>query len=231
MKVFPRALVFDFDGLIVDTETPIVEAWVRVHERAGVVYARDHALSIVGHADVAFDPWIAFDAAVDRGALENEHRALHQELLLAQPILPGVLALLDEAQARGLPVGVASNSPRSWVEHHLKRIGLFHRFHALRCRDEVARGKPEPDVYLAAAAALEVTPREAVAFEDSLPGSEAAHRAGFFCVVAPNPSTRHHAFPHAHLRVESLAAVSLATLQHTVGRDRREPPGVATPLS
>jgi putative hydrolase of the HAD superfamily len=207
-----RALVFDFDGLIVDTETPIVDAWVQVHERAGVAYSRDHALSIVGHADIEYDPWIAFGPDVDRLALEKEHSRLRRHLLNAQPILPGVLALLTSARERGLPLGIASNSPHSWVDHHLKRIGLDEYFDVVRCRDDVARGKPEPEIYLSAVAALEASPADSIAFEDSLPGSEAARRAGLFCVVAPNPSTRHHDFPHASLRVNSLAEVSLESL-------------------
>jgi HAD superfamily hydrolase (TIGR01509 family) len=207
-----RALVFDFDGLIVDTETPIVDAWVQVHERAGVAYSRDHALSIVGHADVEFDPWIAFGPTADRLALEKEHSRLRRDLLHEQPILPGVLALLTAARERGLPLGIASNSPHTWVDYHLQRIGLFEYFDVIRCRDDVARGKPEPEIYLSTVAALGASPDDAIAFEDSLPGSEAVRRAGLFCVVAPNPCTRHHHFPHASLRVASLAEVTLDSL-------------------
>jgi HAD superfamily hydrolase (TIGR01509 family) len=207
-----RALVFDFDGLIVDTETPIVDAWVRVHERAGIAYSRDHALSIVGHADVAFDPWIAFGPGADRAALEEEHRRLRHELLHTQPVLPGVLDLIASARERGLRFGIASNSPHVWVDRHLERMGLTSYFDAVRCRDDVSRGKPEPEIYRAALAALGCAAENAVAFEDSLPGSEAASRAGIFCVVVPNPSTRHHTFPHASLRLESLAEVTLDRL-------------------
>ena len=209
-----RALVFDFDGLIIDTETPIIDAWVRVHEQAGVPYTREHALSIIGHADLEYDPWIAFGAAADRAALEEAHRLFRNELLHSQPVLPGVLALLASATARGLRLGIASNSPHAWVDRHLQRIGLFDTFHAICCRDDVARGKPEPDVYLAALDSLGVTAAETVAFEDSLPGSEAAKRAGLWCVVAPNPSTRHYTFPHADQRVESLAEVTLESLEN-----------------
>jgi HAD superfamily hydrolase (TIGR01509 family) len=207
-----RSLIFDFDGLIVDTETPIVEAWVQVHERAGIAYSRDHALSIVGHADMDYDPWIAFGATADRVTLDKEHRQLHHQLLYVQPILPGVLELIASARERGLRLGIASNSPHIWVDKHLERIGLRQYFDVVRCRDDVSRGKPEPEIYLSALHALDTPPSAAVAFEDSLPGSEAASRAGIFCVVAPNPSTRHHTFPHASLRVESLAEVNLERL-------------------
>jgi haloacid dehalogenase superfamily, subfamily IA, variant 3 with third motif having DD or ED/haloacid dehalogenase superfamily, subfamily IA, variant 1 with third motif having Dx(3-4)D or Dx(3-4)E len=206
------AFVFDFDGLIVDTETPIVEAWVKIHERAGIVCSRNHALSVVGHADMDFDPWIAFGPEVDRLELEKNHYELRHQLISAQPILPGVESLLTEARAAGIRLGVASNSTHAWVDHHLQRIGLLNTFDVVRCRDDVSRGKPEPEIYLSALAALGADPARSVAFEDSLPGSEAAHRAGLFCVVAPNPSTQHHQFPHAHWRVDSLAEVTLAAL-------------------
>ncbi len=206
------AFVFDFDGLIVDTETPIVEAWVQVHEQAGVNYSRDHALSIVGHADREFDPWIAFGPQADRLTLEKTHYELRHRLIAAQPILPGVEALLAEARAAGIRLGVASNSTHAWVDRHLERIDLLNTFDVVRCRDDVSRGKPEPEIYLSAIEALGADPARAVAFEDSLPGSEAAHRAGLFCVVAPNPSTQHHEFPHAHWRVNSLAEVTLDAL-------------------
>jgi HAD superfamily hydrolase (TIGR01509 family) len=219
-----RALVFDFDGLIVDTETPIVEAWVEVHERAGIAYSRDHALSIVGHADVAYDPWIAFGPAADRPALEKLHRDLRRARLYAQPILPGVLDLITSARTRGIRLGIASNSPHSWVDRHLQRMGLFEYFDIVRCRDDVARGKPEPEVYLSALAALGAAPHDSIAFEDSPPGSEAAKRAGLFVVVAPNPSTHHHAFPHASLRVNSLAEVTLDALTVHVNASKPSSP-------
>lgn len=211
-----RAFVFDFDGLIIDTETPIVDAWVEVHQRAGVPYSRAHALSVVGHADLTFDPWIAFGPSADRAALERQHRDLRRERLHAQPILPGVLELITAARAHNVRLGIASNSPHSWVDYHLKRIGLFDYFDIVRCRDDVSRGKPEPEVYLAALSHLGAAPHESVAFEDSPPGSEAARRAGLFVVVAPNPSTHHHEFPHASLQVTSLAEVTLDALTSQV---------------
>lgn len=223
-SVLPRALVFDFDGLIVDTETPLVEAWLLVHQEAGVPCDRAHALSIVGHADIPYDPWIAFPPQIDRTTLEHRCQHHSRRLLLAQPVLPGVHALLGAARTRGLPLGVASNSPHSWVDHHLRRIGLFDYFDVIRCRDDVAQGKPAPDIYLSAVRALGIAPHDAVAFEDSLPGSEAAHRAGLFCVVAPNPSTRHHHFPHAHWQVASLTEITLTALAEKMSARRPPPP-------
>ena len=200
-----RALVFDFDGLILDTETPIIDAWVALHEEAGIPYVRENAAHVVGHVDIPFDPWVAFDPAVDRKALEKEHKLRTRAMLQHQPILPGIREYLERAGAGGLKLAIASNSTHGWVDTHLKRLGLYEFFDAIRCRDDVAQGKPEPEVYLAVLAALKVNPTEAIAFEDSTAGSIAAKRAGLWCVAIPNPSTRTHDFSHVDLQLNSLA--------------------------
>ena len=202
-----RALVFDFDGLIIDTETPILDAWGQIHIRAGLTCVRQEALDLIGEVDHAYDLWKAFGPRADRVALKQEHRRLVQELMLKQALLPGVRDCLDEARRLGLRLGVASNSSRSWLDRHLPRLGLAEYFQAVRCRNDVARGKPEPDVYLAVLSALGVAAVETVAFEDSAAGSLAAKRAGLRCVAVPNNCTRHHDFSHADLRVASLAEV------------------------
>lgn len=207
-----RALVFDFDGLILDTETPLVEAWARVHLEAGVPFQRHQALSLVGHVDVAFDPWSAFPVEVNRDQLEQAYRRHKQTLLASERVLPGVEALLTAAAQRGLRLGVASNSDHAHVDAHLRRLGLLHRFHAVVCRDDVAAGKPAPDVYLGVLSRLGVAPHEAVAFEDSVPGHEAAHAAGIRVVVVPNPSTAQFEFPRAWRRLPSLAGLALDSL-------------------
>jgi putative hydrolase of the HAD superfamily len=207
-----RALIFDFDGLILDTETPLLEALARVHEEAGLTFDRVRARDIVGHVDVAFDPWTAFPATVDRSELETAYLRHKRGLVEAEAILPGVEALLQAARDRGLALGVASNSDHDHVDGHLRRLGLYSFFHAVGCRDDVARGKPAPDVYTHVMQQLNVTPAETVAFEDSLPGHEAAHAAGIKVVVVPNPSTAHFQFPRAWLQVPSLAHLTLDRL-------------------
>ncbi|HEX2100680.1 MAG TPA: HAD family phosphatase [Candidatus Synoicihabitans sp.] len=212
-----RALIFDFDGLILDTETPLVEAWARVHVEAGVAFDRRLAHSVVGHVDVAFDPWSAFPQPVDRAQLEEAYRKHKHMLVAAERVLPGVEALLDAAHTRGLRLGVASNSEHAHVDGHLQRLGLFGRFHAIGCRDDVRVGKPAPDVYQHVMHRLGVTPAQTIAFEDSVPGHEAAHAAGIRVVVVPNPSTADCAFPCAWWQIPSLAEVSLDKLLERFG--------------
>ncbi len=200
-----QALVFDFDGLIVDTETPLVDAWAEVHARHNVACDRSLLFGVVGHVGIDFDPWTAFGPAVDRTILEGDYRQRARFLTRQQPVLPGVESLIAAARARGIALGVASNSDHAHVESHLARLGLLDAFDAIRCIDDVTAGKPAPDVYLAALSALGAEAARSVALEDSVPGHLAAKRAGLHCVVVPNPSTAHFEFPHADWRLPSLA--------------------------
>ena len=207
-----RALVFDFDGLILDTETPLIDAYGEVHARHGIAFDRTVFLRSVGHADYAFDPWHGFSQHSDRAALELERRACKDELLLRQPVLPGVLALLEAARAMDIRVGLASNSPHEWVDTHLVRLGLFQHFEFIACREDAHSPKPEPDLYRLVLNRFGIRGHEAIAFEDSHAGSLAAKRANVWVVAIPNESTAHHDFSHVHLRVASLAEVTLDSL-------------------
>ncbi len=207
-----RALVFDFDGLILDTETPAIDIWELMHAEAGLPFTRDQAHQTVGHVDIPFDPWTAFDAAVDRVELQKVYRQRTRERLEQQVVLGGILDYLIEGRTRGLKIGIASNSPHSWIDRHIERLGLRHFFDTIKCRDDVAEGKPAPDVYNAVLNTFGIKGKEAIAFEDSEAGSTAAKRAGLWCVAVPNPSTKHHHFGHVDLTVASLANVPLTDL-------------------
>jgi HAD superfamily hydrolase (TIGR01509 family) len=207
-----RALVFDFDGLILDTETPLIDSYGDVHEKHGVPFDRAAFLRSVGHADYAFDPWHGFSPHADRAALEVERRALKDARLLRQKILPGVSALLADGRKSGLRLGLASNSAHAWVEPNLKRLGLHDYFEYFACREDAPSPKPEPDLYKLVLQHFGLRGSEAIAFEDSQTGVLAASRAGLRVVAAPNPSTAHHDFALADLRVNSLAECSLPDL-------------------
>ena len=213
-----RALIFDFDGLMLDTESALIDAYADVHVAHGVAFDRDLFLRSVGHADYAFDPWHAFEKRADRAALETERRTCNRERDLHLPILPGVVALLDAARAQSLRVGLASNSPHPHCERHLERIKLLDRFDFLACREDVPLPKPAPDLYKLVLTHFGLRGHEAIAFEDSHTGSLAAKRANLWVVAAPNPSTAHHDFAHADLKVKSLADVKLDELIARFGR-------------
>jgi HAD superfamily hydrolase (TIGR01509 family) len=207
-----RAFVFDFDGLILDTETPLIDAYAEIHLRHGVSFDRALFLRSVGHAEYAFDPWHGFSPHADRAALELERRACKDELLLRQPVLPGILSLLEAARMAGVHVGIASNSPHEWVDPHLKRLGIIDHFEFIACREDAHSPKPEPDLYKLVLNHFGARGHETIAFEDSHAGSLAAKRASMWVVAAPNESTAHHDFSHVDLRVTSLAEVTLEAL-------------------
>ncbi len=207
-----RALIFDFDGLILDTESALIAAYADVHVAHQVTFDEAHFLRSVGHADYTFDPWHAFEKRADRVALETQRRERNHLRDLELTVLPGVVALLDAARAQSLHVALASNSNHAHCERHLARLGLLDRFGFLACRDDVVSPKPEPDLYRLALNHFGLRGHEAIAFEDSHTGSTAAKRANLHTVVCPGPATRHHDFRHADLLVASLADCPLPTL-------------------
>jgi len=207
-----RALVFDFDGLILDTESPLIDAYGDVHAAHGKPFERAEFFGAVGHVDYTFNPWRTFGPGADEAALEEQRHLHNRRRTLAQPILPGVTALLDAARDAGLRLGVASNSSHNHVEGHLTRLGLHARFEFFACRGDTPSPKPEPDLYRLVLNRFGLRGGEAIAFEDSPPGVLAAKRAGLHVVAVPNPTTAHHDFPHADLRTASLAELTLAEL-------------------
>lgn len=207
-----RALIFDFDGLILDTETSLIDSYEDVHRLHGVAFDRERFIRSVGHAEYSFDPWHGFSPHTDRAALELERIARRDARQRAQAVLPGVLAILEAGKARSLRIGLASNSEHTWVEPHLKRLGLRERFEFLACREDAASPKPEPDLYKLVLNRFGLRGREAIAFEDSQTGVLAASRAHCWVVAVPNASTAHHDFTPAHRKLASLAETTLDAL-------------------
>jgi putative hydrolase of the HAD superfamily len=207
-----RALILDFDGLILDTETALIDAYGDVHAAHGVPFDQAAFARSVGHADYTFDPWERFGAGADREALEGERRAFNRTRTELQPILPGVVALVTQAREAGLRLGLASNSTHDHVDGHLARLGLLASFDFIACREDVRSPKPAPDLYRLVLMTFGLEGREAIAFEDSHTGILAAQSAGLPVVAVPNPSTGSHDLSGADLRLASLAECRLSTL-------------------
>ncbi|HTB81534.1 MAG TPA: HAD-IA family hydrolase [Opitutaceae bacterium] len=207
-----RAIVFDFDGLILDTETPLIDAFGEVHRKRNMPFDRAKFMRSVGTVDQDFDPWKAFGPTAPRSELETERLRINQERLEQQKILPGVAELIAEARQRGLHLAVASNSSREHVDGYLKHLGLFEKFEFTSCRTDDTPPKPAPDLYLAVLKKLKVRGNEALALEDSQTGITSARAAGLWCVAVPNESTREQDFAQAHLRLDSLANQTLGTV-------------------
>jgi HAD superfamily hydrolase (TIGR01509 family) len=211
-----RALVFDFDGLILETEIPVLESWRRVYEEHGVVLPMDTWMETIGTADHEFDPFAHLEELVghplEREPIHSARKAHRDEILHAQDVLPGVHDYLAEARRLGLKLAVASSSSRRWVTGHLERLGIHEHWDAVLTSDDVTRTKPDPELYLAAVRALGVQPQEAIAFEDSRNGLLAAKAAGLWCVAVPGALTRAMDFSRADLVFGSLSEISLAEL-------------------
>jgi HAD superfamily hydrolase (TIGR01509 family) len=213
--VILEAVVFDFDGLILDTEVPEFVTVREEFENHGLELLLEDWQQIIGRADHPhWLDWLERDLGrpVDREVVRARRLEKHHALIAANDVLPGVEALLDQADELGVAAAVASSSTSSWVEGHLDRLGLLGRFAAVRTRDHVEHAKPWPDVFLAAVEALGVLPAHAVAFEDSFNGCAAAKAAGLACVVVPNEITRGLLFDAADLVTDSLADVDLTVL-------------------
>jgi len=214
-----RALIFDFDGLILDTEGPIYQSWAEVYAAHGVDLPFELWVKTVGSSNDAFHPQFHLEERIgSKLPQEVIDRRIERrvELVLAQPLLAGVADHVASAAAMGLRLGVASSSSREWVSGHLERLGLLAPFQCLRCRDDVEHVKPEPDLYLAVLDCLGVKADEAVAIEDSPNGIMAAKRAGLRCVAVPNPLTVGLDLSGADVRLGSLADGTLSELLQQV---------------
>lgn len=216
------ALIFDFDGLIIDTETPDFQTWQEIYREHGAELDFAVWSQYIGGAAARFDPYEYLETLIgrpiDRAAVQQRYRVRVRGRIAEQPILPGVQEYIGEAKRLGLRLGLASSSTREWVEGNLSRLGLLHEFHCVRCSDDVSRVKPDPELYRAVLTHLNVSSHRAVALEDSPNGIRAAKDAGLFCVAIPNPLTIQLPLDHADLRVESLAVLPLARLLEIVGR-------------
>ncbi len=219
-----RALTFDFDGLILDTETAEHQAWQEVYRQHGTELPLDRWVECIGTDAKAFDPYEQLERQlgelVDRAAIRRHRRLRTAEILADRSTLPGVRDFIEAATARGIRLGVASSAREAWVAEHLQRLGLYDAFDAIRCADHVAKVKPDPAVYLSICEALEVDPSSAVAIEDSPNGILAAKRAGLFCLSVPNLMTRSLSMDAADLVVVSLATITLDELIARAARPR-----------
>jgi HAD superfamily hydrolase (TIGR01509 family) len=209
------AVIFDFDGLILDTETPILEAWKQAYREHGCELALEDWQHGLGTHE-GFDPFAQLERlsgrSLAREPLLERVRERNRRHCEAQGLLPGVAERLGEARALGLGAAVASSSSCAWVTGWLERFGLRPLLDCVCARDDVARVKPAPDLFLLAAERLAVPAAACLVFEDSPNGIRAARAAGMRCVAVPNAVTRNLALPEADLVLESLAELRLGQI-------------------
>ncbi len=207
-KVLIKAIIFDFDGTVIDTETVWYRAFREAFEAYGVDLTVEMYAPCIGTGYQAFNPfeYLATDLhlPIDLKAFRSSVEARHAELMTAEKMRDGVREYLAKARSQGLKIGMASSSSRQWVEHFIEKLNIAHYFDCIRTGSDVARVKPHPELYLQTLQCLEVDAKEAVAIEDSPNGSKAAMTAGIYCVTVPSLVTKGLDFEPVNCRLNSL---------------------------
>ena len=215
-------LVLDFDGTILDTEEPVYRSWAELWEANGHQLLLSEWQVAIG-TDSSFDPWAELERALGSPLdpdLKERRRARRDELQAAHAPRPGVISWLNQAQALGVPVGIASSSPREWVDAHLDRLGLGRVFSCIVCADATVPVKPDPTSYRLACQRLGADPARSVAVEDSPHGVAAAVGAGLFTIAVPHALTANLDLSPANRVIASLEGLSLAA---ALAESRRRP--------
>lgn len=211
-----RALIFDFDGLIIDTESSEFETWLEIFKEYGAELKFEEWVACLGTSADAFD---AAGILHQRAGIVTDNQTLWAEqkkrsIQKANQLLPlpGIVDLIQDAENAGIGLAVASSSPRAWVEGHLSRLGLLPYFKYVLTKEDVSSVKPDPELYLKALQLLKVNADQAIVLEDSPNGIKAARRAGIICVAVPNPISKRLDLSEADLIINSLADFSLREL-------------------
>ena len=205
-------MIFDFDGLIVDSESPGFQAWSEVFATHGGALPLDKysaCIGTIGGFDLHGYLEEQTGRTFERADLERACTKRWSELMKEQPLLPGIAACVSSAKARGMKLAIASSSTQKWVTYNLRRFQLLEHFDAVCTSEYVDAVKPDPALYLLALQRLGVRSDEAIAFEDSPNGILAAKRAGIFCVAIPNPLTKDLPLEQADRRLTSLLEFDL----------------------
>ncbi|MDA0345920.1 MAG: HAD-IA family hydrolase [Verrucomicrobia bacterium] len=213
-----RAIFFDFDGLMLDTEYACFAGWQAVFQSHGFEYRLEEFQRIIGTDE---NPRALLEERVgcslDWEKIEPERREVETKFGLDMAIKPGVMELVHDARTRGWICAVVSSSPHYWIRGHLERCEVIEHFDGFICRGDAPKAKPAPDLYLEALRQFNLTGSETVALEDSHNGSLAAKRAGIWCVAVPNDITRSMDFSHSDLITEKLEELTLDSLVQRFG--------------
>ncbi|WP_062197101.1 HAD family hydrolase [Massilibacterium senegalense] len=206
-----KAMILDFDGLIIDTESTWYRAFYDVLSSYDIPFTESEFSQFIGAHEHHFFQYLHKKVGhlVDDERIKMEAYEKHRELMKTQPLRDGVLDYLQEAKEDGLKIGLATSSSIDWVSNFLQPFQIDHYFEVMMTRENVTNIKPHPDLYVKAVKRLGVHPTEAIAFEDSVNGAKAAKNAGVKCVIVPNETTKHLTFPPVDLRINSMKDLSL----------------------
>jgi HAD superfamily hydrolase (TIGR01509 family) len=189
-----EGILFDFDGLILDTESTVFQAWSDKFQEHGKQLVIEEWGEILGKSGEELGPIENFLKSLGD---EKRQQEIYQEvsqkelaLLKEKKPLPGAVELIKKAKDAGLKLGVVSSSDRKWVHSHLERLELLAYFDHTSCFDDVDEAKPDPSLYHLGLKKMDTAPEKVIVLEDSPNGVLAAKRAGLYCIAIPNPITR-----------------------------------------
>ena len=208
MKI--KGIIFDFDGTVLDTETPELNAWLEVFSKYEVQFPMDFYIENVGagqFTDFITDTLIEQYSSeeLDKEDILNEFLNEARIFLLKEKVLPGIMDYLHEASINDIKLAIASSSNAEWVRSNLKRLNIIEYFDSIVTSDDVSYLKPKPDLFLCALANLGLSKHQVIVIEDSLNGVEAAKSAGLFTIAVPNKVTMNFDFSHADVILEKLS--------------------------
>lgn len=211
-----KGFIFDFDGLILDTESPQFVIFRDEFAKYGVTFTYEDWWKVIGTGFGVYNPFDHLarladdhhDSAYFRQMID---RQIAEALDQTQPF-PGVVPFIQDARRMNIPMAVASSSDRDWVRRQLSRIGLLDFFSSVITADDVSQVKPDPELYLVAARSLKLQPVECIAFEDSLNGIKSAKAAGIYCIAIPNEITLEMPLEMADQIVRSFSELRIQEL-------------------
>ena len=188
-----RGVLFDMDGLVLDTEKLYCRFWAEAANALGFPMTHEQSLGMRSlNRERGQEKLNAyFGPGADYSAIRGKRIELMNAYIAIHGIAPkpGIRQLLDYLDAHGIRCAITSSSPPEWIEKHLGEQGLAHRFHRLCSGHNMPNGKPAPDIYLYGAASLDLKPEECLALEDSPAGIESAYRAGCHPILIPDLDT------------------------------------------
>ncbi|HEX2957274.1 MAG TPA: HAD family phosphatase [Chitinispirillaceae bacterium] len=210
------AVVFDFDGVIIDTETARYEVWKRIFMEHNQVLPREIWVKSIGRTEYYISPYELLSQLsgkrVDADSLRNYEKSMEEQYIAQKPLTAGLLERISEARNAGGRFAIASSASRRYVEKHLAERNILSLFDVLVCRDDVSRHKPHPEPYLRAVELLDAEIGYSFAVEDAPAGIEAAVSAGLFCIAVAGNMTRDMDQSRAHCIVESLEEFTFKSL-------------------
>ena len=214
-----KALIFDFDGLVFDTETYDLESFKLLYSRYETSFPLEQWLVSVG-TKLHFNPYeklLTEQPILKLDDLRKERLDIYKSIIHNQSPRDGVIEYIQEARKHQLQIALASSSTKDWVMYHLNCIQLQNEFDCIYTADDVLEVKPSPELYQKVLKHFNILPSEALVFEDSPNGSLAAIRAGIKCIVVPNEVTKNMEFDsQISGKIKSMEVISLEDLMNEI---------------